>query len=224
VARIKPLTFGTAPNSLLNNKDISLKAKGLYAFMNSKPDNWEFSYKGLQSQLLEQKTAIKTAIKELEIFGYLIRKKYQKTNGQWGWEYQLTMVDCPSIENPSMDYPSMENIVDISKKEYSKKEISKKEREKEKENLHLSPTYVELVVEGEIDTTKIQKRYRVTYQSIRAVAVALLNRIETDTLKKPIKNYYATLNNWIGYQYPEGDGKYRESPDQEDFNKLMGIE
>ncbi len=133
MARIKPLTFGTAPNSLLNNKKISLKAKGLYAFMNSKPENWEFSYNGLQSQLLEQKTAIKTAIKELEKFGYLIRKKYKKENGQWSWEYQLTMVDYPSIENPSMENPSMENIVDISKKELSKKDIVKK-RENTSEN------------------------------------------------------------------------------------------
>lgn len=122
MARIKPFTFGTAPNLLLNNKKISLKAKGLYTFMNSKPENWEFSYNGLQSQLLEQKSAIKTAIKELEKYGYLIRKKYKKENGQWGWEYQLTMVNYPSIENPSMEKPSMENIVDISKKELSKKD------------------------------------------------------------------------------------------------------
>jgi len=132
MARIKPFTFGTAPNLLLNNKKISLKAKGLYTFMNSKPENWEFSYNGLQSQLLEQKSAIKTAIKELEKYGYLIRKKYKKENGQWGWEYQLTMVNYPSIENPSMEKPSMENIVDISKKELSKKDkVIKKENNSE---------------------------------------------------------------------------------------------
>jgi len=129
MARIKPLQYGIAPNSLLNNKEITLKAKGLYTFMNCKPENWEFSYKGLQSQLQEQKTAIKTAIKELEKYGYLIRRKYKKDNGQWGWEYELTLADYPSIENPSMVYPSMENIVHISKKELSKKELSKKEKE-----------------------------------------------------------------------------------------------
>ena len=42
MARIKPLSFGIAPNSLLNNKNISLSAKGMYTYMNSKPENWEF--------------------------------------------------------------------------------------------------------------------------------------------------------------------------------------
>ena len=32
-----------APNELLNNKDISLKAKGLFTYMQSKPSEWSFS-------------------------------------------------------------------------------------------------------------------------------------------------------------------------------------
>ena len=34
--------WGSAPNVLLNDQDISLKAKDLYAFMDSKSDGWIF--------------------------------------------------------------------------------------------------------------------------------------------------------------------------------------
>ena len=179
MARIKPLTFGTAPNSLLNNKEITLKAKGLYTFMNCKPENWEFSYNGLQSQLQEQKTAIKTAIKELEKYGYLIRRKYKKDNGQWGWEYELTLADYPSIENPSMVYPSMENIVDISKKELSKKELEKK-----KENTITSDEVNQII---EYFNSIFQTKYRTTADRNKKIRLRLKS-YSLDEIQKSIDN------------------------------------
>ena len=46
--------WGSAPNVLLNDQDISLKAKGLYAFMDSKSDGWIFSASRLE-KLLKRK-------------------------------------------------------------------------------------------------------------------------------------------------------------------------
>lgn len=129
MARIKPLTFGTAPNLLLNNKNISLSAKGMYTYMNSKPENWEFSIGGLVSQLKEGKDKIKSTIKELEKFGYLERKKYNTSNGRWAWEYILKIADLPSTDLPVMVLPSTVNTPHIIKKE-----LSKKDKVKKKEN------------------------------------------------------------------------------------------
>lgn len=39
------LPFTQIVNAVLEDKRISLKAKGLYAFMFSKPDNWSFNFK-----------------------------------------------------------------------------------------------------------------------------------------------------------------------------------
>ena len=129
MARIKPLSFGIAPNSLLNNQDISLSAKGMYTFMNSKPENWEFSINGLVSQLKEGKDKIKSTLKELEKYGYLIRKKYNTKEGKWAWEYQLMLADLPSTDLPATVSPSTVNTPHIDKKELSKKDKVKKNKE-----------------------------------------------------------------------------------------------
>jgi hypothetical protein len=81
--------FGTTPNSLLNNNKISLKAKGLYAYMDSKPENWDFTIKGIVSQIKESYDAVSSALFELCEAGYLTRVNYQNELGRWDCEYTL---------------------------------------------------------------------------------------------------------------------------------------
>ncbi len=64
-------SFSVTPNSLLNNPSISLKAKGLYAFMQGKPNGWKFSVERMAEQLKEGEKAIRNALHELEQAGYL---------------------------------------------------------------------------------------------------------------------------------------------------------
>ena len=81
--------FGAAPNELLNNPDISFKAKGLYAYLNSKPDNWDFSVESIAAQVKEGIDSVRGGIHELEKFGYLKRIKYQNEKGYWEIDYML---------------------------------------------------------------------------------------------------------------------------------------
>jgi hypothetical protein len=81
--------FGTTPVTLLNDKDLSLTAKGLYGYLQSKPDEWDFSINGIASQCKEGQKAIRTAIKELETAGWLVRHNHQGEGGKWVCEYEL---------------------------------------------------------------------------------------------------------------------------------------
>ena len=63
-------------NKLLNNPNISLKAKGLYAYIYSKPDGWDFSSKRMQTQHQDGYRAILAGIKELEDSNYIDREKH----------------------------------------------------------------------------------------------------------------------------------------------------
>lgn len=72
--------FTQVPNEIINDKNVSLKAKGLYLYMVSKPDNWDFSFKGMSSQLLESISAINRIIDELIKCGYL--QKINRRNGK----------------------------------------------------------------------------------------------------------------------------------------------
>lgn len=81
--------FTIVSNIVLNDENISLKAKGLYAFLCSKPDDWDFNYKGLRSQLKEGEKAIRTACRELVTAKVLTRKSFINTrNGKSFNDYE----------------------------------------------------------------------------------------------------------------------------------------
>ena len=124
--------FGAVPNELLNNPDISFKAKGLYAYLNSKPDNWDFSVEGIAAQVKEGIDSVRSGVHELEKTGYLKRIKHQNEKGFWEIDYML-------FENPTEE----ESYLGKSKggkhpKQY-KKEDTKKDFIKKEEIPPLSP-------------------------------------------------------------------------------------
>lgn len=104
--------FTILRNGALERKDLSLKAKGLYAFLMSKPDGWNVSIAGLASQLQEGESSIGSALKELEVHKYYRKKRVHNNDGTFSWEtffYDEPQKDSPYPENPCMDNPVMEN-------------------------------------------------------------------------------------------------------------------
>lgn len=65
--------FSFVDNEVLEDKNLSAKAKGIWAFLMTKPDGWEVSIKELTEQLPEGKDSIRTALNELEDAGLLDR-------------------------------------------------------------------------------------------------------------------------------------------------------
>lgn len=97
-------------NDLIQNPDISLKAKGLMAYMLSVPDDWDYSIAGLSVMCKEGKSSIRSAIMELMEHGYITRSLARKGNGTIdGYEYVVYEVPQPSCEKPTTDKPSTEN-------------------------------------------------------------------------------------------------------------------
>lgn len=112
--------FGAAPNELLNNPDISFKAKGLYAYLNSKPDNWDFSVESIAAQVKEGIDSVRGGIHELEKSGYLKRIKYQNEKGYWEIDYML-------FESPVQDEAYLGKSNEGEHPKQYKKEDTKKE-------------------------------------------------------------------------------------------------
>ena len=67
----KLFNYTKMSNYHLKDRNLSLKAKGLFSIILSLPDNWHFSNEGLCSLCKEGKMAVDTAIKELKDNGYL---------------------------------------------------------------------------------------------------------------------------------------------------------
>lgn len=107
------LPFTQINNTLLNSTALSLKAKGLYSFMFSKPENWNFTIKSMSKQLKEGVESISSALKELKKYGWI---KYNKlTNGSG--IYTLNIEAIPNSENPDLGNPNLGKPVPISNKD-----------------------------------------------------------------------------------------------------------
>jgi hypothetical protein len=119
--------YATIPNSFINRDDISLKAKGLFAYLQSKPNEWKFSKERIALQLKEGLASIKSAFAELKKAGYLKTIPQKDSRGKFvGWDYILD--DNPTVgKTVGTEIGLTENHTDISKKELSKKELRKKE-------------------------------------------------------------------------------------------------
>ena len=85
--------FTQIKNEVLTDKNLSLKAKGLFAYLYSKPNNWDFSMYRIAGETKDGKEGIRTALLELEKNGYLTRKRL--ASGKM--EYYITYE--PSSEN-----------------------------------------------------------------------------------------------------------------------------
>jgi hypothetical protein len=95
--------YTTIANFALNDPNLSLKAKGLWAFLMSKPNDWKISYRGLMSQLKEGQSAILSAMKELEKEGYLVRgEKFRMPGGTFKQDDSI-LFEKPCVENLSAD-------------------------------------------------------------------------------------------------------------------------
>ena len=77
------ISYTQVSNQILCDKNLSLKAKGLYGYLFSKPDDWQFHIKCMQEELQESEKQIRSIIKELVDKGYIIRHQVNE-NGKFG--------------------------------------------------------------------------------------------------------------------------------------------
>lgn len=130
--------FASTPNSLLNNPNISLRAKGLFAFIQGKPDKWHFSAERIALENKEGVQSVRSALQELEEFGFLQRVKTKNNKGHWEIDYILYCEpQNPLNENPTSEFrpseinmtenPTSGNHTNNIKKDIRKKDINNKD-------------------------------------------------------------------------------------------------
>lgn len=101
--------FTQIPNSWLRDTRLTLKARGLLSLVMSHSQGWSLSISRLAEESLEGKDAIRSAITELEKFGYLSRS--QENQGRFGENIWVTHdpADYPLAENPMTENPTPKN-------------------------------------------------------------------------------------------------------------------
>lgn len=80
--RTQNVGFTQVPNSILNNSDISWKAKGLWAYMAGKPEGWRFTLRGMAAQSKDGIKATVNCLDELMAIGLVKREEEQTHDGK----------------------------------------------------------------------------------------------------------------------------------------------
>lgn len=135
------------PNKLIEDPKLSWKAKGLYAYLTSRPDGWEVREMDLERRSNDGRTSLRAGIRELEESGWLTRKQEREGGKYTHTSFTLhrsPSTGNPSTEKPTTEKPSTENVP-YSKKEDSKTETNNTEAREAlvREGLHWLTIYPE---------------------------------------------------------------------------------
>ena len=122
----KNVNYTVMSNHHLQDKRLSLKAKGLLSYMLSLPDDWDYSLKGLTTGCRDGIDSVRSTVRELEARGYLRRSKVRDARGRIvDYNYEVFELpqkesaedvpvpasDSPSSENPTSGFPTLENPI-----------------------------------------------------------------------------------------------------------------
>lgn len=88
--------------SFLESPDLSAKAKGLLAYLLSRPDNWETHIKQLEKVMKDGKDAIASGLKELERNGYFVRYPVRNELGRIS-HWIRDVYEIPQTDNDPSD-------------------------------------------------------------------------------------------------------------------------
>ena len=135
----KTKNYTVMSNTHLKEKEMSLKAKGLLTLMLSLPDEWDYSINGLVAICKENQTSIRSALMELEQFGYLVRQRKQDEKGRFDYEYNI--YESPQTENPYIDKPYIENPHTVKRTQLNTNELNIKKlntKQANKKDIYIS--------------------------------------------------------------------------------------
>lgn len=133
--------FAQVANQVLNDNRLSWRAKGIFAYIQSKPEEWDFSSIRMALDAKDGRDSTREGIKELESVGYLVRQKLP--DGTLSMELFLPEIEEPETEKPSLD-PETEKATDGKSHRRNISPISNKESYKERKNTSNKEVQVEI--------------------------------------------------------------------------------
>ncbi|WP_072814253.1 hypothetical protein [Rhodococcus zopfii] len=98
--------FSVLSNALLNDERLSFRARGLLAWLLSKPADWHIRSEAIAAASpLEGREAIRTVMRELIAAGYLVREKHRDADGRFSTIQTIYEVPGTPGETPEPPTP-----------------------------------------------------------------------------------------------------------------------
>lgn len=104
VFRIKKSNhYSVIPNPPFQNREMSLEARGLLAYLLTKPDNWELMNSDLYTCSPAGRHKVDRILAELKSFGHVRRFRDQLPNGQFVWVSEIHEIPILTTIPPFSD-------------------------------------------------------------------------------------------------------------------------
>ena len=237
----KRSNFTVLDNTAIRDKNLSLKALGLYVKMMSLPPEWNYSVAGLAAICKEGMSSIRSALKELEQAGYLTRDRKNNEKGYFVYEYTLReLPQTPHTEKQHAveshtDESQTEKRTQLKKESLSTKELNINELNKEKENKNkgLSISEADAVLSELIEDEELKDLYQdyismreeigapLTARSLKLLIARCerLSEFDINVQKTMLEN--ALIQQWKSV-YPIANGEKRNRNAMlEDFGRVL---
>lgn len=231
IYRNRTQQFTVIAQGIMRDERLSLKDTGLLVRMLSLPDNWEFSENGL-IQIFKQdgQSSIRTGLKRLEEFGYLVRKRTRDNAGRMtGTEWVI--YDSPYLENQSVEELNLENQPQSNTNQSTTKEIStkgNKERKEQTKKTNFDAIVADYTENEELRSTlfefiKMRQRIRkpLTDYALRLLLKKLDKLGQTDALKVELLNQ-SIMNGWQDvYALKKSDTQAEKQPKYKNIGTML---
>jgi DNA-binding MarR family transcriptional regulator len=120
--------FTIIPNEIIRNKSLSDRARFIFCYMASMPDDWKFYQSAMAKELGYTKDTLRKYIEELLETGYLNREQRRETGKFDSYDYTLNFTpsgkNTDTVKNRHGKKPTRENSTLINKDFKEKKIIT----------------------------------------------------------------------------------------------------
>jgi DNA-binding MarR family transcriptional regulator len=120
--------FTIIPNDIIRNKSLSDRARFIFCYMASMPDDWKFYQSAMAKELGYTKDTLRKYIEELLETGYLNREQRRETGKFDSYDYTLNFTpsgkNTDTVKNRHGKKPTRENSTLINKDFKEKKTIT----------------------------------------------------------------------------------------------------
>lgn len=186
--------FTVMSNYHFQDKEISLKAKGLLGLMLSLPSNWDYSINGLVAIVKENKAAVQSALKELEEHKYLKRTRVQDETGRFDYVYDIyekPYDKLPLTENRCTDIQCTENRCTENQPQINTNKSNTNRLNTNKQSKHKYGEYQHVLLTDKEHTHLVE-----LYGSSLDEHIKILDEY-IETSGKNYKNHSLVLQKWV---------------------------
>ena len=150
--RKRPNNFVMLDKTFLEDDRLSFKAKGILAYLLSKPDNWKVIVGNLVKYSKDGKSAVYAGLKELKECGYYVKTPIRSEDGRRISRWESTVYEMP--DSLLSDFQEIEN------QEIENQYLENRERNNNYYNnkLNINNNHVSLSVREEDKTDKTDKK------------------------------------------------------------------